>query len=99
MTRIELDNLTLGRLLGTAAECVDVCHPGGYVVGSFSPGLTWEHVLRSAPPPLTEEERNARLNGKTYTWAEVMEHLWLMGLIRCWARSRTVLGRTPRRPA
>jgi hypothetical protein len=74
MTRITLDNATLRRLLDTSAECVDVCHPGGYVVGSFSPGLTWERVLASAPP-LTEEERNDRLDGPSYTWAEVMEHL------------------------
>src|SRR5688572_25676554 len=74
MIRITLDNSTLGRLLDTSAECVDVCHPGGYVVGSFSPGLTWERVLASAPP-LTEEERNDRLKGATYTWAEVMERL------------------------
>jgi hypothetical protein len=74
MTQITLDEALAGKLHGLN-EIVQLCDPGGRVLGWFSPQVDmseWEPVS----PEVSEEELDRRAkSNEWYTTEEVLDHL------------------------
>ncbi len=76
MTRITVND-TVGNVLRTFPNPVEVCDQSGRVLGRFFPVLD-PSLYEGLEPQISEEERQRRRQSReerTYTTAEVLAHL------------------------
>lgn len=73
MTRLVVDS-TLSHQLAQHDVPLQICDEKGTILGTFIPKPDYEAIER-ARPKLSDEEMQRRRQGKSYTTAEVIEHL------------------------